>query len=632
MISMKLKYEIIFCSIIILLIFMTGDISTRNVSASPSFPEQFIDGSTSAYFPDGYFEDKTNALSLEGAYYKSNGKSVDTRLILHGFNGFSINSTLSFGMLIDSDSDFNTGKGGFDYRYRVVWDDGEWFEILEELSTSSINLKEILKKQIESPFFPDSVNHNGLKSLVELSLDLEHIGNPDLFTVVFFTEGQLTGETLLIQDVLSLAVIPPPTFTVKTEPSLISFESSTEKIIHIIVKSDITETTDLHYNVYSDSDSVEIKQLIGNSVSLKEGTGEIPILLLDEGHDDLKIHNLFVDLNPWYPVNPETKSIKRGSEIYETYHFRNQQKADTFTLFWSSLPQKPLIDTPLGIQITLLIATGIMAGFGIWTHFDNRRFGNQERKIRHTNEMAKIYKIMLSSTSDRDYHSKKLVLRYPSTKENQAILREETITQTSDSTIESMDLNNILHLSRAIKHMKKYDEVFQKWNLLQTTIDEYNQNVISLKNEIKTLCLEKIKEKLPEFREYDGGYTKAFFINSIIDESYEILFDGVKDIPHQPIWANVYPWNPDNDNDERKLYVLSVESTLFQSPEPINQSIVDNILNSSINDKFRKQMEQIFDTFEKAQSQLSLFKYKLSPLVKKLEGEDLIAGKCDLKI
>ena len=47
------------------------------IDASPSFPEQFISGRTAAYFPDGYHEDDSDALNLEGAFYKSDGKSLD---------------------------------------------------------------------------------------------------------------------------------------------------------------------------------------------------------------------------------------------------------------------------------------------------------------------------------------------------------------------------------------------------------------------------------------------------------------------------------------------------------------------------------------------------------------------------
>lgn len=539
-------------------------------------------------------------------------------------------------MLIDSDSNFNTGKGGFDYRYRIVWNDGTWYEILEELPTLSIKLKEVSKNEINSTFDANSIKYHGTRSSLEMSLDLEKIGSPQRYVVVFFTEGHVTNEPFLIQDVLSLAVIPPPAFDVNTNPDLISFESSTEKIIHIIIKSDITETTDLYYNVYSDSDSVKIKRLIDNSISLKEGKAEIPILLFDEGHPDLKIHKLFVDLNPWYPVNPETKSAEPGSEIFETYHFRNKQKAETFTLFWSSLPQKPFIDTPLLIQIILLSATIIMAIFGIWTHLDNRRFGNQERKIKHTNEMAKVYETLLSLTSIRDYYSKELVLRFPPDKNDQRKIRDHNIDPQHDGSIELVNLNqsNLLYLGRAIKHLKNYDKLFVKWSSLNSSVVDYNQTVSSIKHKIEFKCFKRIKEELPEFKEFTGEYAAAFFIDSIVDEAYEILVDLIKDQPHQPILQNVFPWNPDDDNDNRNLYVIKGESpgTLFQSPKPMDESSVDKILNSSTDDELKTEMKQLSKIFEKVQSELYLFKQDLEPLIRKLQSEDLIKGKCDLKI
>lgn len=137
-----------------------------NVYASPSFSEQKIP-SASRYFPEDRFNDRySEAIMLQGAFYKSHGETFDARLIIYGDSGFNVNNTLSYGMLIDSDSDFGTGQKGFDYRYQIKWENGTWNEIYEEIPTGSVMPKEFFRDEIESPFFKDSVKHGGIKNTV----------------------------------------------------------------------------------------------------------------------------------------------------------------------------------------------------------------------------------------------------------------------------------------------------------------------------------------------------------------------------------------------------------------------------------------------------------------------------------
>jgi len=101
--------RIIFLVIIFIILI---SFTNYTIYASPSFPEQFISGSAEAYFPDGYYENDSDALSLEGVFYNSDGKSLDATLILNGKSGFEKNNVLSYGILIDIDTDFDTGIGG----------------------------------------------------------------------------------------------------------------------------------------------------------------------------------------------------------------------------------------------------------------------------------------------------------------------------------------------------------------------------------------------------------------------------------------------------------------------------------------------------------------------------------------
>lgn len=55
----------------------------EEVFASPAFTEQFIDGPTSAYYPENYLDEETGVLNLDGVFYKSDGKTLDARFLLY---------------------------------------------------------------------------------------------------------------------------------------------------------------------------------------------------------------------------------------------------------------------------------------------------------------------------------------------------------------------------------------------------------------------------------------------------------------------------------------------------------------------------------------------------------------------
>ncbi len=611
-------------------------VSVYDAEASTSFSEQFINAGTDVFFPDDYFHYDSEALNLEGVYYKSDGETLDTRLIVSGKTGFSINNTISYGMLIDSDSDFNTGRNGFDYRYMVQWDNGTMNEIYEQFLTNSSEVREIFKKPIGSFFVEDSVEHNSLKNTVEMSIDLEKIGNPELYAVVFFSEGYLSGKTPLVQDVTRLAIIPPPEFVVTTEPSLISFPSGTEKIIHIQVDSDIAETTDLHYNVYlkNKNENIVVKQLlIENFVELSGGKAVIPVSLEVEGHDDSLTHKLQFDLEAWYDVNPYTKTVERGGELFDSYYFRNQQEPESFTIFWSTLEQKPSIGFPLLIQIILLGATIVMAYVGVKTHRNNKKMGDSERKLNHSTDMAKIFKTILSLVCIRDYYSKELTLRYPEDEIIQEKVRSGiNIRNFGDIVLRDLVPNNIPRLSWALQHIESYHDIKNSWNKLQRSKSKYKTKVHLVKQQIEIICENGIKEKLPDLRAYDGSYSDSYFIENIVFEVYEILVDHVNGLDHQPIQTSTMPWNLDSNSDKRKLYMITSDSILFQTTQPIDYSIVTKILNSCITEETTLLMNEIIQEFNNTEQVLAEFKKELKEIVIQLEGHDLIEGKCELGI
>lgn len=622
--------------LLIFLVFISlGVINT--VDASPSFPEQIISNDSFAYFPEGYFEDDTDSLSLERAYYNSDGKTLDATLILHGKSGFETNNTLSYGMLIDSDTDFNTGIMGFDYRYRVQWNNGTWSEIYEKLPTFSIFPKNLEKPHnIDNPFIPDVLLKDGLvRSTVDLKLDLAKIGSPASYSVVFFTEGHMKGKTPLIQDVLSLAVIPPLNFVVSTYPSPLSFESSTEKDVHILIDSTFTENAKIYYNIQTDANNTSIKQLSDNSIVLQNGKAEIPILLRDNGHSDIQVHQLYVNLNPWYELNPKTDA-ERGGEIYLSYNFRNTPEFEPYVVLWTSLPQPPLMDLQTAIQVVMLIFTIIAAGFGIFTYRANLKFGNYLRDDKHTRDILGVYDLMLSLICKVDHYTKQLTLKYPKQESDRSLIKagigDLGIGQNHE--LKEFDNKTIELYDSALQHLKSYDKLNEYWKDVQNTMDQYNEKVKSLKTNIRQLCLKTIHEKLPNFKQYDGNVGNAFYIDAIEFEAYGVLEDAMHG--REPIlvpfgdyikFKDLYDGASEDDGGEYNAYL---SSTLFSSPKPLPDQI-DEILGCVLEDSLKNQYLFLIDLEQKAQNQLNVFRHELTSLVKDLTAGMHIKGKCKLK-
>ena len=609
-------------------------------NASPSFSEK-KDVNAARYFPEDKFYDYfSEALILEGAFYESDGKTLDARLIIHGTSGFDPKNTLSYGMLIDSDSDFDTGKNGFDYRYKVQWTDYTWTETYERIHTDSPILKEISNSTIDDPFIKNSIGEEGKKHSVELSLELDKIGNPELYAVVFFTEGTIHEKAPLVQYVTSVAAIPPPEFVVKTNPSPIAFESSTEKVFHIVVESEIAETTDIHYNVYSESDNVQITELIENTISLKGGKAEIPVLLHDDGHEDLEVHKIFVDLNPWYDVNPETRNADRGGEIFDSYHFRNQQNAETFTIFWSSLQETPS-DLQLPIQIAILLVTGIMVVIALLTYKENAKIANYDRNEKHRLQILTVYDYMQSLLYGTNKTTKELRLNYPKhdTDREEASEGNVTINSLRISDVKSFDAKNILFYESALEHFEAYSEQKNKWELLIQSVVKYNAESNSLKQDIQMMYEKFCADNLPNFKPYGNDQNHVYYMEQIVRKAYEILdadelgnpFDLEMKFEHHML-SHEYPEieiSPDDDVAQNTL--SNDDVTLLFSTEPF-PDIAYDLLAVILSEPFSTKYSNLMKTKKETIRLLGEFRESIKILVRELSLGAELKGECSLEL
>ncbi len=601
--------------VLFLLLFV---IVIHDVYASPIFSEQYLSNPTVADEPDGYFEDETNAINLEKVYYKSDGEILDVAIKTHGSQGFDPGNIISYGMLIDSDADYSTGIRGFDYKYHIQWNNGTWNEIYEYLPSYKKESIPMFDIPIENSFDIDD-------SIAHLNLNLSKIGNPQSYNIVFFTQGYL-NHTLYFHDVTSLAIVPPPHFSISVLPTPLDLISGKKQPIRIMVNSELQDHTDIYQHVRTDSSYVNIENIIDNHVFLQNGHVEIPVNLDITEHEGTLYHALFIDLGPWYPTNPNEEDSAIQDPIIRSYDFRNTVDNITLNLLLVSLPVPPL-DNTLIIQGVMLIATLTMAGLGIYTFMGNIQSSKEDKKIIHSERIANIFETMLSLVCQKDHYSKELTLRYPEDEDKRPLVKQKLIDPNKDGTITMLDFNtdNIEHLGWALQHIDSYDVLKSKWDSVQTNFNSYNLKSQMLKNKIKTTCLEAIKNNLPEFGPFNGQSGKVYFLDSIALECYDNIEIAIE--------LGVYPAPVQYLGPIEELggeYQVYGHTQLFASDETFDDEKITSILGSCVIPELTKEYDSLIELHKKIQQDLDNFVVSLDQIVRELKHHGtLIQGNCD---
>lgn len=110
-------------------------------------------------------------------------------------------NNLSYGILVDADSNKKTGYQGIDYKMELTWKNGSWYRILSELSSRG------QQRILENSSFLDL--HNTKKAYIDLSLDLNSINLPAEYDVSSYAQRK-ASYTLL--DISSWIHLPPADF------------------------------------------------------------------------------------------------------------------------------------------------------------------------------------------------------------------------------------------------------------------------------------------------------------------------------------------------------------------------------------------------------------------------------------
>jgi hypothetical protein len=178
---------------------------------------------------DGHISTDIAAVS-----YFSDGHFLNATLWL-GFplnvNIFQDGTIVNYGMLVDADSNNNTGWGGVDYKIQNSWRNGTWTRTFEEWS--STGLSRLLSGGPNNPLSPS----NSQTSYFPLYADLDSMGSPDKYRVVFFLEEQNMNRSIWNIDFSKWIHIPPPDIATSVSPNPLVLRAGESKQVELQIKS-----------------------------------------------------------------------------------------------------------------------------------------------------------------------------------------------------------------------------------------------------------------------------------------------------------------------------------------------------------------------------------------------------------
>ena len=210
------------------------------VASSPAFELQEITNENPHWVQTYGTSDahlKTNYTDIRAVNYISDGKTLNTTIWLS--SGFTSSSPvynndpfrkITYGMLIDADSNPKTGYNGADYDFYVEVARGKLNGYLYQLSSTGDYIIVGSKNLTQSLHDP-----NVLRGAVRFELDLSSIDYPSKYDLLFYTaESYRSNE---VRQFTSWVNVPPPTLEIATSPMDIMIRQGEQLIVPARLKS-----------------------------------------------------------------------------------------------------------------------------------------------------------------------------------------------------------------------------------------------------------------------------------------------------------------------------------------------------------------------------------------------------------
>jgi uncharacterized membrane protein YphA (DoxX/SURF4 family) len=172
-------------------------------------------------------------------YYLNDGKFLNATLRLSPLAKISVpaimRKQISYGILVDIDNDFTTGINGIDYRIAFNYNNtsNKWISRIQEIETPDPNTG-IAGKRLFSPL-PFNVTDE--KGIIKLSLNLQAIGSPTNYNMIFYTLQKEQDGNIWDVDFSGRVFIPPPEYTLYTIPNPIQVREGKNDPISVQLRS-----------------------------------------------------------------------------------------------------------------------------------------------------------------------------------------------------------------------------------------------------------------------------------------------------------------------------------------------------------------------------------------------------------
>ena len=228
-------------SLAFLLLLCLNTPSQEAVASSPSFGLQEIINENNSWVQTYGNTDsglKSNYTDILAVNYLSNGKSLNSTIWLaSGFKNASIPvynqpfRSITYGMLIDADSNPKTGYNGADYDFYVEVTGGKLNGYLYQLSSTGAYRLIGSKTNLTQPLLdPDA-----LRGAINLQLDLISINYPSKYNLLFYSAEAFKGNE--VRQFTSWVNVPPPSLLMTTSPSNFIIRQGQEQTIPARIKS-----------------------------------------------------------------------------------------------------------------------------------------------------------------------------------------------------------------------------------------------------------------------------------------------------------------------------------------------------------------------------------------------------------
>ena len=219
----------------------TSNYESANALSSPSFELQEMINENHDWFQTYGNSDlylKNNYTDILAVNYLSDGETLNATLWLNAgisnYTDFSLKKPLnkvSYGMLIDADSNSETGYRGADYDFYVELTGGHLSVYIYQLSSTG-GYKLIGSNTNFTEVYDESGEYLGS---VDFTLDLDTINNPGNYNLLFYSAESFGSNE--VRQFTNWVSIPPPTLQVTTSPEDISIRQGENMMVPARIKS-----------------------------------------------------------------------------------------------------------------------------------------------------------------------------------------------------------------------------------------------------------------------------------------------------------------------------------------------------------------------------------------------------------